>query len=125
MQAHSTLQPYLACPEAILGMACGALGIHVILGIHGALHILHSRYRVKDFLRILDLPSQQTTRDYLTGPTSWRLGTGRGKLPALNTDWAYKHGKRGGGRGKGHPHVKACVLKEVLSKYYRNRWVKV
>ena len=55
---------------------------------------------LKDFLRILDLPSQQTTRDYLAGPTSWRLGAGRGKLPALNTDWAYKHGKRGGAEAK-------------------------
>ena len=87
MQSQSTLQPYFACPEAILGMACGALGIHVILGIHGA-------------LRTWDLPSQQTTRDYPTGPTSWRLGIGRGKLSALNTDRAYKRGKRGGAEAK-------------------------
>ena len=80
---------------------------------------------LKEFLKILGLPRRQTLRDYLTGPSSWRLGSGKGKLLKPNTDWAYKHGKRGGGRGKGHPHVKIGTLKEVLRKYYRNRQLQV
>ena len=80
---------------------------------------------LKEFLRILDLPLGQTTRDYLTGSTSWRLGNGSGRPLQLNRDWDFKHGKRGGGRGKGHPHVKAGVLKDIMAKYYRNRKLKV
>ena len=80
---------------------------------------------LREFLRILDLPSHHTTRDYLTGNSSWRVGNCRGNLLKLGTDWCYKPGKRGVGQGYGHPHVKTRIIKDVLSKYYRNRLLKV
>ena len=76
---------------------------------------------LKEVLKALELPNHHTTRDYLTGPTAWRLGSGRGKLLKIDNDWCYIHGKRGGGRGQGHPHIKARCLKGVLRKYYGNR----
>ena len=49
----------------------------------------------------------------------------KGDPMTLNADWGFKHGKRGGGRGKGVPHVKKSVLKDVMAKYYRNRKLKL
>ena len=70
--------------------------------------------RLKPFLNILQLPSHHTDR-YLNGSTCWRLGRGAGRKLTINTDYCTKAGKRGGSKA---PHVKAIILKEVLSKYY-------
>ena len=78
---------------------------------------------LKEFLRLLNLPRGQATRDYLTGGSWWRLGAGKGRRLVEGTDWKYIKGKHGGGRGKGHPHVKKGVLKDILTKYYRYRQV--
>lgn len=75
---------------------------------------------LKSFLTKLQLPSQQTKR-YLQGATAWKLGSGRGRQLVLNSDWCFRKGHRGGGRGEGHPHVKASVLKQVFCKLYSNR----
>ena len=80
---------------------------------------------LKELLRLLKLPSNQTTRDYLTGGTCWRLGPGRGVCLAEGTDWKHISGESGGGRGKGHPHVKSGVLEDVSGKYFRHRRVHV
>ena len=38
-----------------------------------------------------------------------------------NVDWRYKKRKIRRGIGKGMPHFKATVLKDVMKKYYGNR----
>ena len=72
------------------------------------------------FLYELDLQNHHTLR-WLKGPSAWRLGEGRGRFITANTEWSYRHGKRGGGQGRGHLHVKMSVLKNVFSKYYSRR----
>ena len=77
---------------------------------------------LKDFLKVFRLANHHTLR-YLKGRSCWKLGEGRGKNLVEHTDWDYKSGRRGGGQGQGHPHVKAGVLKDIVGKYYNNRQI--
>jgi hypothetical protein len=71
--------------------------------------------KLAKFCGVLKLSSNQARRDYLDGPTAWRVGPRQGAKLRRPEDWAPRPGCRG---GVAPIYVNKDKLKEVFMKYY-------
>ena len=77
--------------------------------------------KLADYLAKVGLSNNQTKR-YVEGKTSWKLGEGRGRNLKAKQDWDNKPGGRG---GVPPVFVRVAVLREVFAKYHGQRQLRL
>ena len=74
--------------------------------------------KLASFLKAVGKLSGQAKRDFLEGPSAWKVGPGKGNKLVKKTHWDNRSGNRG---GKPPLCVKRAVLEQIFYKYYMKR----